>query len=229
MATTTPNFGWSVPTSSDLVKNGATAIETLGDSIDASMAELLGGTTGQVLSKTTATNMDFTWATPGGMTLINTGGTALSGASVTVSSIPSTYTNLLIVLSNYYTATADSATQIYFNGDTGANYTYSRIRNINATLNGASGLNTTYAEINTRSIATNTSGKTANSQVTIYRYTDTTANKFFDYTSSAVESTNNVANVTGAANYKGTSAISSITVYADSNFSGGTIYVYGVK
>ena len=34
MATTTPNYGWSVPTSSDLVKNGATAIETLGDSVD---------------------------------------------------------------------------------------------------------------------------------------------------------------------------------------------------
>jgi hypothetical protein len=37
MATTTPNYGWSVPTSSDLVKNGATDIETLGDSVDASL------------------------------------------------------------------------------------------------------------------------------------------------------------------------------------------------
>ena len=61
MATTTPNFGWSVPTSTDLVKNGATAIETLGDSIDASMADLKGGTTGQVLAKATNTDMDFTW------------------------------------------------------------------------------------------------------------------------------------------------------------------------
>jgi hypothetical protein len=61
MATTTPNFGWSVPTSTDLVKDGATAIETLGDSIDASMADLKGGTTGQVLSKTSNTDMDFTW------------------------------------------------------------------------------------------------------------------------------------------------------------------------
>jgi hypothetical protein len=40
MATTTPNFGWTVPTSSDLVKNGATAIETLGDAVDASIANL---------------------------------------------------------------------------------------------------------------------------------------------------------------------------------------------
>jgi hypothetical protein len=62
MATTTPNFGWSVPTSSDLVKNGAVAIETLGDSIDASLVDLKGGTTGQVLSKASNTDMDFTWA-----------------------------------------------------------------------------------------------------------------------------------------------------------------------
>lgn len=61
MATTTPNFGWAVPTSSDLVKNGATAIETLGDAIDASMVDLKGGTTGQVLSKASNTDMDFSW------------------------------------------------------------------------------------------------------------------------------------------------------------------------
>jgi hypothetical protein len=37
MATTTPNNGWSVPTSTDYVKDGATAIETLGDAIDTSV------------------------------------------------------------------------------------------------------------------------------------------------------------------------------------------------
>jgi hypothetical protein len=37
MATTTPNNGWPVPTSTDLVKNGATAIEALGDAIDATL------------------------------------------------------------------------------------------------------------------------------------------------------------------------------------------------
>jgi hypothetical protein len=63
MATVTPNFNWPVPTSTDLVKDGATAIEALGDSIDASLLDLKGGTTGQVLSKTTNTDMDFTWVT----------------------------------------------------------------------------------------------------------------------------------------------------------------------
>jgi hypothetical protein len=64
MATTTPSFSWPVPTSSDLVKNGATAIESLGDAIDASMTDLKGGTTGQVLAKASDTDMDFTWSTP---------------------------------------------------------------------------------------------------------------------------------------------------------------------
>lgn len=63
MSTTTPNFGWQVPTSTDLVKDGATAIETLGDAIDASLVDLKGGTTGQVLSKATNTDMDFVWTT----------------------------------------------------------------------------------------------------------------------------------------------------------------------
>lgn len=63
MATVTPNFNWPVPTSTDLVKDGATAIEALGDSIDASLVDLKGGTTGQVLSKTSGTDMDFTWVT----------------------------------------------------------------------------------------------------------------------------------------------------------------------
>jgi hypothetical protein len=63
MATTTPNFNWPVPTSGDLVKNGATAIEALGDGIDASFVDLKGGTTGQVLSKASNTDLDYSWVT----------------------------------------------------------------------------------------------------------------------------------------------------------------------
>lgn len=80
MATTTPNFGWPVPTSTDLVKDGATAIEALGDSIDASLVDLKGGTTGQVLSKNSNTDMDFVWVTDaaGDITGV-TAGTGISG------------------------------------------------------------------------------------------------------------------------------------------------------
>lgn len=58
---TTTNFGWTTPADTDLVKDGALAIRTLGNGIDTSMAELKGGTTGQILSKTSNTDMDFTW------------------------------------------------------------------------------------------------------------------------------------------------------------------------
>lgn len=62
MATTT-NFGWETPDDTDLVKDGAAAIRTLGQSIDTSMADLEGGTTGQVLSKASNADMDFIWVT----------------------------------------------------------------------------------------------------------------------------------------------------------------------
>ena len=62
MANTT-NFNWETPDDTDLVKDGAAAIRTLGSAIDTSLVDLKGGTTGQVLSKATNTDMDFTWVT----------------------------------------------------------------------------------------------------------------------------------------------------------------------
>jgi hypothetical protein len=59
----TPSFNWSTPDNTGLVKNGALDIRTLGDAIDTSMADLLGGTTGQVLAKASGTDMDFSWVT----------------------------------------------------------------------------------------------------------------------------------------------------------------------
>ena len=61
MATTTTNFGWDIPQSTDLVKDGATAIAALGQDIDTALVDLKGGTTGQVLSKASGTDLDFTW------------------------------------------------------------------------------------------------------------------------------------------------------------------------
>ena len=61
MATTTTNFGWDIPQSTDLVKDGATAIATLGQDIDTALVDLKGGTTGQILSKNSNTDLDYTW------------------------------------------------------------------------------------------------------------------------------------------------------------------------
>jgi hypothetical protein len=66
MATTTPNFGWSVPTSTDLVTNGATAIETLGDAIDSSLYNLTNRTINTDLTiRTTGRTSSATEATTG--------------------------------------------------------------------------------------------------------------------------------------------------------------------
>ena len=58
---TTSNFGWTTPADTDLVKDGAAAIRTLGNGIDTSFVDLKGGTTGQVLSKASNTDLDFSW------------------------------------------------------------------------------------------------------------------------------------------------------------------------
>lgn len=58
---TTSNFGWTTPADTDLVKDGAAAIRTLGNGIDTSFLDLKGGTSGQVLAKNSNTDLDFVW------------------------------------------------------------------------------------------------------------------------------------------------------------------------
>jgi hypothetical protein len=52
-----------MPTASDLVTDLPADFETFGQAVATSMADLLGGTTGQILSKASNTDMDFTWIT----------------------------------------------------------------------------------------------------------------------------------------------------------------------
>ena len=61
MANPTTNFGWVMPTSTDLVTDLPADFNVFGQAVDTSLAQLKGGTTGQVLSKTSATDMAFTW------------------------------------------------------------------------------------------------------------------------------------------------------------------------
>ena len=114
MATTTPNFGWPVPTSTDLVKDGATAIEALGDGIDTSMVDLKGGTTGQILAKATNADMDFAWITNdvGDITAITASSPLTGGGTsgdVTVGILDATTSNKgAVQLSTSTTSTSTS-------------------------------------------------------------------------------------------------------------------------
>lgn len=69
-----------MPTSTDLVTSLPADFEVFGQAVDTSMADLKGGTTGQILSKTTNADMDFTWITNdvGDITAV-TAGTGLTG------------------------------------------------------------------------------------------------------------------------------------------------------
>jgi hypothetical protein len=80
MTNPTSNFGWQMPTSTDLVTDLPADFEVFGQAVDTSLADLKGGTTGQILSKTTGTDMDFTWVSPnpGDITGV-TAGTGISG------------------------------------------------------------------------------------------------------------------------------------------------------
>jgi hypothetical protein len=89
MATTTPNYGWPVPTSTDYVKDGATAIEALGDAIDATVFGL----------------------GVAGLTLITTS-TFSAVASVSVNNcFSATYDNYCIL---YNASTMSAGADIYF-------------------------------------------------------------------------------------------------------------------
>jgi len=103
MATTTTNFGWDIPQSTDLVKDGATAIAALGQDIDTALVDLKGGTTGQVLSKASNTDLDFSWVAVDPLTILDAKGDLISA---TAADTPAR----LAVGTNGQVLTADSTT-----------------------------------------------------------------------------------------------------------------------
>ena len=109
---TTTNFGWTTPADTDLVKDGAAAIRTLGNGVDTSFLDLKGGTSGQILAKNSNTDLDFVWVANdvGDITAVNTnspltgGGTSgaltlsydyAAGSKVTLNAQTATYTVVL--------------------------------------------------------------------------------------------------------------------------------------
>jgi len=246
MATTT-NYSWTTPDDTALVKDGASAIRTLGSSIDTTVKALnpsttlgdivyrsstantntrLGiGTSGQVLSVSGGVPA---WTTPSGgsMTLIST--TALTGAStITISSIPTTgYQDLRLVLIN--AVCTNDAAQIRCrpnNISTAENY---------STQQTPVGIPTNYVGDDTLMYLHGAVDNVVVENLAvmhIYNYASLTR-KLIQVQSVNVNSTTNT-NFTYINNTilaKDTAAISSITLISTGgNFNGGNAYVYGVK
>jgi len=214
-----------MPTSSDLVTDLPADFEVFGQAVDTSLADLKGGTTGQILSKASNTDMDFTWSSPasaGGMTLLTT--TTLTGAAtITISSISQSYTNLYILITGLQVNTGIYTLKLRPDSSDANNY---------SNLRGA-----TVATSGPDYISPGNAGHSASSAVndyalTIYNYTDTAARKPFFMVgiakmSSQVEPFG--VSALGATNV--ISAIDSFQLSNDSggNFDAGTVKIYGVN
>jgi hypothetical protein len=247
MATTT-NYGWTTPDDTDLVKDGAAAIRTLGSSVDTTTKALnpsttlgdveyrsstantntrLGiGTTGQVL---TVAGGVPSWATPagGGMDLLST--TTLTGASVSLSSIPQTYKNLQLIVRNFLPATDAGYLTLRVNGDSTANR-YRVVRSNSANNAGDDAL--TFDRTDWLGQYVDNSVSEGLQIFTIFDYTNTTTWKYHslfamgnNYTTSTSVSVSN-----GVGIYNQTGAITSLDLQPNTgNFTSGTALLYGVK
>lgn len=246
MASTT-NYGWTTPDDTALVKDGASAIRTLGSSIDTTTKALnpsttLGdieyrsatantntrlplGTAGQVLQVNSGATAPE-WATPaggGGLTLLST--TTLSGSSTTISSINQSYTNLYIYVRG---VTINTNTRVYLapNNSSSANNQIIHYTNTGGAVT-AENRAEDYIFLSVNDLD-GSSGLNAWS-VNLENYANTSGFKPFnvDGGSTANGALRPFQN-TGVT--RTTSAITSLVfVLTSGSFTGGTVLLYGVK
>jgi len=172
------------------------------------------------------------WAAPaagGAYTLINSGGTTLTGSSVTIGSIPATYKDLYLIVSNYLPSSA-ALLQMRYNSSATSNTYY----HIQGTVFGSVLANTAFNQDQCRLGAMEQNTTTSYS---LFQHT------IFDYANSNIWKhswgsfvTNGVANSAQfnwapmANVWSNTNAISSIDLFPHTGtFTSGTAYLYGVK
>jgi hypothetical protein len=245
---TSPIYGWSEPDNTDLVKNGALAIRTLGNAIDTTMgtmtpkstytakgsiaaasaastpANLSVGSNGQtiVADSTASTGLKYSNNAPlGGMSILNSGGTNLTGAATITLSGLSNLSRISILMNSASSASAGSFISLRFNGDATANYGFSGNYQSGGTLTNAYNQNST-------AIPMGKQGSTAANVVSaMVNIEGCFSDGLIQYNlgSSADGSGNETYNWTGFYNGAKITSISIISTVG--NFDGGIFYVFG--
>ena len=199
---------------------------TTGDTIYSSSgstpARLGIGSTGNVLTVSGGLPV---WAAPaggGGMTLIST--TSLTGASVTLSSIPGTYNHLQLVMRNALPATDVTAFKLRFNSDSNTRYRAGGYDGVFGAMNATQG--------NLQGESDNAVSTFNLSVINVWDYTNTTTAKFYYYQQMTTNSTTttSVNLESGFSVYNQTDAITAITLFPTTgNWTSGSVLLYGVK
>ena len=150
--TTTTNYGWTIPQDSELVKDGAAAIRTLGNAADASLktvsdaaikativdakgdlitataadtpARLAAGTNGYYLSANSSASTGLEWVAPpaSGGMTLISETTASALSGLDLTSISSSYKHLLLTWSGINHSDYTTGFSFRFNNDSGTNY-----------------------------------------------------------------------------------------------------------
>jgi len=158
-----------------------------------------------------------------GLTLLST--TTLSGASVTLSSLPQNYVNLRIYVRNFKPATDAQEIRAQVNGDTTASR-HANAGTFSATAQSYGNNYWALTQSNDNSVAIGTS------MLELVDYTNTTTAKMVLIQSHTVNATTTTQYnfYSGAGVYNQTGAVTSISIFTSSgNFTSGTLLLYGVN
>ena len=189
------------------------------------------GANGTVLTAASGETTGLQWATPaagGGMTLINSGGTTLTGGSVTISSIPSTYKDLYLVVRDFLPATDQTDLCVRVNGDSSSSRYYNAYY---STAGNMAGNGRTLDE--SKLFLTKTQFSTSSNSLATAVFPDYTNTNTFKtaivHSVSNYDATN--PTFTGQIGvYNQTGVISSLQFFVSSgNFTSGTFFLYGVN
>ena len=168
--------------------------------------------------------MNWAAASSGGMTLLDT--VTLSGSSTTSATFSSTGYQRLFIFIKKIECSAEVGNRIRINGDTGNNYAYNYIE----VASGTNGVDRSAGDNKMRVGYTANSGNdlyAAYTIIEIERPTDTDLH-FINSRGYAGPSSGYTDRMTGV--YNASAAVSTITFIPDSGtYSGGTVYIYGVK